>query len=112
MNENPTANASPEYDCEMTLAFPRDLEEQVVDFLLDHPQWIRGFSLIDAEGMGRGAGLRSAMEKVKGRARRRLMNILLRNEDIAPLVAALRQEFHTPEMAYWVIPLHSFGRMV
>jgi len=100
------------HDCEMTLAFPLTLEEQIIDFLLDHPQWIHGFSLIDAQGMGRGAGLKSAMEKVKGRSRRRLMKILLRNEDVRPLVEALREEFHSPDMAYWIIPLLSFGRLV
>ncbi len=106
------ADASHRYDCEMNLAFPLTLEEQIIDFLLDHPQWVHGFSLIDAQGMGRGAGLKSAMEKVKGRARRRLMKILLRNDDVMPLVEALRKEFHSPDMAYWVIPLLSFGRMV
>jgi len=106
------ANANSEYDCAMMLAFPLALEEQIIDFLLDHPQWVRGFSLIEAQGMGHGAGLRSAMEKVKGRAQRRLMNILLRNENVAPLVGALREEFHTPDMAYWVLPLLSFGRMI
>jgi hypothetical protein len=100
-----------EYDCAMTLAFPLSLEEQVVDFLLDHPQWIHGFSLTRAEGLGRGAGLKSAMEKVKGRAQRRLMNILLRNEDVAPLLEALRKEFQNPNMAYWIVPLLAFGRM-
>jgi hypothetical protein len=100
-----------EYDCVMTLAFPRALEEHVVDFLLSHPQWVQGFSLTEAEGMGRGVGLQSAMEKVKGRAQRQLMNMLLRNEDVTPLLEALRQEFQTPSMAYWIVPLLAFGRM-
>ncbi|MCL1962413.1 MAG: DUF3240 family protein [Desulfovibrionaceae bacterium] len=104
-------NPNSEYDCAMTLAFPLALEEQIVDFLLDHPQWVSGFSLIDAQGMGLGAGLRSAMEKVKGRARRRLMSLLLHSQDVEPLVAALREEFHAPDMAYWVLPLLAFGRM-
>jgi hypothetical protein len=100
-----------EYDCAMTLAFPLTLEEHVVDFLLDHPQWAKGFSLYHAEGMGRGAGLQSAMEKVRGRAQRRLMNILLRSENVPPLLEALRKEFQNPDMAYWVVPLLAFGRM-
>ncbi|MDR2015841.1 MAG: DUF3240 family protein [Azoarcus sp.] len=104
-------DAPHEYGSAMTLAFPLALEEQIIDFLLDHPQWVHGFSLIDAQGMGRGAGLKSAMEKVKGRSQRRLMNILLRNEDVVPLVEALREEFRSPDMAYWVVPLLSFGRM-
>lgn len=107
-----TTSTAPEYDCMMTLAFPLALEEQIIDFLLDHPQWVSGFSLVDAEGMGRGEGLRSTMEKVKGRARRRLINILMRNEDVLPLAGALSKEFHSLHVAYWVVPLLSFGRMV
>jgi hypothetical protein len=111
-NMDAKAGALHEYDCEMTLAFPLALEEQIIDFLLDCPQWVQGFSLIDAQGMGRGAGLKSTMEKVRGRAQRRLMNILMRHDDVMPLVEALREEFRSPDMAYWVTPLLSFGRMV
>ncbi len=101
-----------EYDCMMTLALPLALEEPIIDFLLEHPEWVGGFSSIDAQGMGRGAGLKSAMEKVQGRARRRLIQLLLRSADIPPLVEAIRKEFHTPEVAYWVAPLMAFGRAV
>ncbi|MCL2590266.1 MAG: DUF3240 family protein [Betaproteobacteria bacterium] len=96
----------------MTLAFPLALEEQIIDFLLDHPQWVSGFSLIHAQGMGRGVGLKSAMEKVKGRERRRLINMLMHNDNVILLVEALREEFHSIYMAYWVTPLLSFGRVV
>ena len=105
-------DTAPEYDCMMTLALPLELEEQIIDFLLDHPQWVSGFSLVDAQGMGSGVGLKSTMEKVKGRARRRLVNILMQNDNVMQLVEALREEFHSPTMAYWVTPLLSFGRIV
>ncbi|MDR2207554.1 MAG: DUF3240 family protein [Azoarcus sp.] len=111
MKEETMTDAQTKYDCEMTLAFPAAIEEELVDFLLDHPQQVHGFSLIAAQGMGQGAGLKSAMEKVRGRAQRRLMSILLRNEDVTPLVEALRKDFPNPDIAYWIVPLLAFGRM-
>ena len=57
------------YDAMLTLAIPINLEEDVLDFLLLHPQWASGFSIVDAAGMGQGASLLSNMEKVQGRSR-------------------------------------------
>lgn len=100
-----------EFDCVMTLALPVALEEEVLDFLLGHPEWVGGFSVVDAQGMGRGAHLHSTMEKVKGRARRRLVSLLLRQVDVEPLVAGLKLEFGGTEMVYWAAPLIAFGRL-
>ena len=99
------------YDCVMTLAMPASLEEHVIEFLLAHPEWFKGFSYMEAQGMGRGAGLRTTMEKVKGRARRHLFTMLMVQQDLDACITALRQEFHSPDMAYWVTPLITFGRL-
>jgi hypothetical protein len=53
----------PSYDVLLTLAIPITLDEDVLDFLLQHPQWAGGFSIVDADGMGQGASLLSTMEK-------------------------------------------------
>ena len=42
------------YDCVLTLALPQALEEEVLDVLLAHPEWVDGFSVVQAEGHGRG----------------------------------------------------------
>ena len=100
------------YDCVLALALPVALEEEVLDHLQAHPEWVGGFSVAHEEGYGKGAGLHSAMEKVRGRARRRLVTVLLSQAHAEPLVASLREQFKSPEMAYWVTPLLAFGRFI
>ncbi len=108
------ANApeSGSYDCLLTLAIPADLEEEVLDHLAAHPQWVEGFSLVNAEGFGSGARLRSTLEQVRGRSRRRLVQLLMRQEHVSPLIESLRVGFKTPEMSWWTSPINGFGRFV
>lgn len=98
------------YDCLLTLALPADLEEEVLDHLSDHPEWVSGFSVVHAEGLGTGARLRSTIEQVRGRSRRRLVNVLIRREHVEPLLGSLRASFTTPEMAWWTVAVTGFGR--
>lgn len=98
------------YDCVLTLALPVALEEELLDQLQAHPEWVSGFSIAHEEGYGVGSGLHSTMEKVRGRARRRVVTVLLNRSHAEPLVASLREQFQSPEMAYWITPLLAFGR--
>lgn len=98
------------YDCVLTLALPADLEEEVLDHLAAHPEWVSGFSVVHAEGVGRGAHLRSTMEQVRGRSSRRLVQILMNGEHVSALIESLRVAFHTPEMAWWTAAISGFGR--
>ncbi len=98
------------YDCLFTLALPDALEEEVLDHL-SSTQWVRGFSVTRAEGFGAGTQLRSTMEQVRGRARRHLVQILMRGEHVAPLVESLRDRFKSDEMAWWTAPVTGFGRL-
>lgn len=98
------------YDAMLTLALPVSLEEDVLDFLLLHPAWAGGFTVLNAQGMGRGAALPSAMEKVQGRSRRKLVLIAGVEADLRSLLAALAAEIRSPEVAYWISPILAFGR--
>jgi hypothetical protein len=98
------------YDCLLTLALPDALEEEVLDHLATTPEWVSGFSVTRAEGFGAGAKLRSAMEQVRGRSRRHLIQIPMRAEHVAPMVESLRARFNSDEMAWWTVPLAGFGR--
>jgi hypothetical protein len=99
------------HDALLTLAIPAALEEALIDFLLLHPEWASSFSVVDADGMGQGASLLSAMEKVQGRCRRKLVLIVAVEAHLHLLIHALRQEIHNPEVAYWIMPLSAFGRL-
>lgn len=103
---------SEKYDCVLTLALPVALEEEVLDHLHAHPEWVSGFSVAHEEGYGSGTGLHTAMEKVRGRARRRLVTLVLAQAHAEPLVMSLREQFQSPEMAYWITPLSAFGRFI
>lgn len=99
------------YDCLLTLALPDALEEEVLDHLASLPDWVSGFSITRAEGFGAGARLRSAMEQVRGRSRRHLVQILMRDEHVPLFVESLRSRFRSDEMAWWTVPLTGFGRL-
>ncbi len=99
-------------DCLLTLALPATLEEEVLDHLSGHPEWVSGFSVLHAEGLGAGAYLRSSMEQVRGRSSRRLVQMLLRSEHVEPLLTSLRGSFTTPEIAWWTVAVTGFGRFV
>jgi len=98
------------YDCLLILALPAGLEEEVLDHLADHPEWVSGFSVVHAEGFGAGARLGTSMEQVRGRSRRRLVELLMRREHLQDLLNSLRGSFTSAEMAWWTVAVTGFGR--
>lgn len=106
-----TTTAGKKYDAMLTLAIPVTLEEEILDFLMLHPQWASGFSIIDAQGMGHGASLLSTMEKVQGRCKRKLVFIVGRDPDLHLLLQALGQEIRNHDVAYWITAVSAFGRL-
>lgn len=102
----PTSN-----DSLLTLAIPAALEEDVLDFLLLHPEWATGFSVVAAQGMGKGAVLRSAMELVQGRSGRKLVLVAGVGAHLQLLLEALAGEIPSPDVAYWLSPLAACGRL-
>lgn len=99
------------YDAMLTLAIPAALEADVLDFLLLHPELAPGFSLADAQGMGQGASLRTPMEQVLGRCRRKLIYIVGSVERLGRLTTAMGGQLRNPEIVYWVTPVLQFGRL-
>lgn len=102
---------TPQPDCLLTLVVPSALEEDLLDLLRSQPRLTPGFTLVPAQGMGAHIHLAASMEQVQGRARRVLVQLVLRQVQIEPLIALLRQAFPTPQIAYWATPLLAFGRL-
>lgn len=98
------------YDCVLTVALPARLEEDFIDLALAHPEWVDGFSLAHQEGFGGGASLISPMERVRGRARRAVLTVLMESRHVEPLLQELRTAFPTPEILWWTMPVTAFGR--
>ncbi len=99
------------YDCVLNLAFPAELEEEFIDLLRAHPGQVSGFTIMPAEGFGTGARLHTAMEQVRGRARRRLLQLLLAHGQVEPLLATMRERIPSREVAWWTQPVLAFGRL-
>ncbi len=99
------------YDCMLTLAVPEHLEEEMLDLLLLHEDLVSGFSVQAAEGLGQGAPLHTALERVRGRSRRRLITLLMRGTDTQPLLTRLKTEVATPDVVWWTTPVSGFGRL-
>jgi len=101
---------SHEYDVVLTISLPISLEEDLLDHLLEHPEWVSGVTTTPAEGFGRDTQLQTTVEQIRGRARRRVVTVLIEEEHLDSLLASLRTAFHSQQMAYWVTPLLQFGR--
>ena len=99
------------HDALLTLALPVGLEEDLIDFLLAHPEWASGFTLLPAQGLGQGVALRTPMEMVQGRSGKRLIMIAGAAAALHQLVAALAEEFPNPQVGYWMAPLLACGRL-
>jgi len=99
------------HDCCLTLSLPFSLEAHVVGHLLDHPEWVDGFSAIEIEGHGQIRKDTPDSELVRGRTRRRYVQIVLAMEDAKALLAHLRTALPSKEIAYWITPVLEFGRL-
>ena len=105
-----TATA-PGTDCLLTLALPLALEEEVLDLLRESSDLTPGFTVAQAQGLGRDVLLTTAMEQVQGRARRVLVYAVMGQANVAPLLERLRARLQSPVVFYWVQPLLDCGRL-
>lgn len=96
-------------DCCLIIVFPKSLEENLVDHLLEHPELASGFTTSSVEGHGAGASFHSSAEQVRGRAHRVQMQIVMNREDAATLLAYLKENLPNREVAYWITPVLEFG---
>lgn len=96
---------------QLTLAAPRQLEEDLIDQLLAHPDWAAGFTLTRAEGHSHRAETLTTQERVRGRADRISLQIVLEPGQAKALLAHLRRHLPKREVAYWLTPVIEFGRL-
>lgn len=100
-----------EMNCCLTLVCHKSLEERLVDHLLEHTEWVRGFSVSRIEGGSQKEKLPSMLEQVRGRSHRVQIVSVMNNLDAQQLIAHLKHEEHNPEIAYWITPIIEFGRL-
>lgn len=100
-----------EMNCCLTLVCHRSVQEQLVDHLLEHPEWVRGFSLTRIEGGSQKEKLPSMLEQVRGRSQRVQIITVMNIDDARELITHLKREEKNPEIAYWITPVIEFGRL-
>ncbi len=101
--------ASDSLQC-LNLAFPEALLEEIVDLCHAVPD-IPGFSIFSGVGIGSAVKLRSTREIVLGRAAVKILVVVAPAERLRALLAALSQALPTPDVAYWITPVQTFGRL-
>ncbi len=97
--------------CLLTLLAPQASEDALLDLLAACPELQQGYTLVPAQGLGAGTQLPSVMEQVQGRARRVLVQAIVRQDDWPALLQKLRAQLPSPEVTYWLTPLLAQGRL-
>jgi hypothetical protein len=96
---------------QLVLAYPRPTERQLLAELLELDPGIGGFTTLLAEGHGRGFARASVQEQVRGRADRGLLLAVMPRDEAERLLAGLRERLPSPEIAWWIMPVDSLGRL-
>ena len=98
-------------DVMLNVVVPKSLEEDFVDRLLAADQ-ARGFSSYPISGHGGRMASASVAERVRGRSDRVLFQIGMTRSDVEPLLAHLTAVMPNPEVAWWLVPVLAFGRLL
>jgi hypothetical protein len=96
---------------QLTLVAPASLEEILAEYLLAHPQWGGGFTLLHVEGRGSREHALTPQEQVRGRVARTQFQIVLEADAAGRLLDELKRAFPKRDVAYWLTPVSEFGRL-
>ncbi len=95
--------------CCLTLIFQKDVEEEIIDFMLEHSK--QGFHTSSIEGHGHDAELATLKEKVRGRAGKTRMDIVMEEHEANTLLADIKDALPGIHLAFWTSPVNTFGRL-
>jgi hypothetical protein len=93
----------------LTLVAGREFQQELLDYLSEQTDVVPGFTASEAAGHGPTVRLHSAAERVKGRADRILVRIILEEEAANRLIERLRTAFVGTHLMYWTSPVARFG---
>lgn len=91
------------------LILPNAFKEQVLDELLQHPDWVGPFTTHRVEGHGDPDSIASPAEQVRGRAERVSIEILMDTTHVEALLGRLRTDLPSRESIWWLTPVLAFG---
>lgn len=93
----------------LTLVAGHELRQELFDYLSEQMDLVPGFTASEVAGHGPTIRLHSAAERVKGRADRVLVRIILDEVGAGRLIERLRTAFAGAHLAYWITPVARFG---
>ncbi|MGA7485725.1 MAG: DUF3240 family protein [Xanthobacteraceae bacterium] len=93
----------------LTLVAGRELRQELFDYLGEQTDLMSGFTASEASGHGPTVRLHSAVERVKGRADRVLVRIILDDAAAGRLIERLARAFAGTHLVYWMTPVARFG---
>lgn len=93
----------------LNLILPNALKDKVLDELLKHPEWVGPFTTHRVEGHGDPDSIESPAEKVRGRAERVRIEILMDTRHVDELMAELRVGLASEESVWWLTPILRAG---
>jgi hypothetical protein len=97
--------------CRLTLVFPAALEDQLVDELLEHPDWVIGFNSWPVDGHMEGLAYTTTAERVRGRLRAVRLDTVLSRAHAALLVPHLKAALPRADILWWTEPVVASGRL-
>lgn len=96
-------------NCCLTIIAHCSVVDDLIDHLLEHPEWVRGFSTSCVQGASQREKLRSMLERVRGRSQGTRIEIVMNTEDAQELIGHLKRDEANRDVAYWITPVLEFG---
>jgi hypothetical protein len=93
------------------LVLPQSLEEPVIDLLLAHPEWVGPFLTQPADGHAAPEHISSEAERVRGRAQRIKIEILMAHDATPLLLNELQAKLPGANVAWWISPVLNSGSL-
>ncbi|MBY0577947.1 MAG: DUF3240 family protein [Burkholderiales bacterium] len=97
--------------CCLTMIFQNALEEEITDFMLAHETAKKGFHSSRIDGHSHDVRLATMKEKVRGRAQKTRMDIILGEEEAQSLLLDVKAAFPDIRLTFWISPVNAFGRL-
>ncbi len=97
--------------CKLTLVYPPQAEDCVIELLLNSEPPLTGFTTWTAEGHGHDFRTASVRERVRGRVKRRILAVVIPRDRLPGLLEDIRTRAPIANLAYWVEPIEAFGRL-
>jgi hypothetical protein len=89
----------------LTLVAGCAIRDELFEYLSQQTELLPGFTASEAEGHGPNERLHSATERVKGRAERVLIRVILEMAAAQQLIERLQRTFSGTHLVYWTTPV-------